>query len=255
MMKILRDIVYRPESQGVAGLGDLYVPEQPLGAALAIHGGGWGALDRYSFAGLAEFLCYAFHQVVFNIEYRLTGEAPWPACGDDCLTAAHFLRAQLLPRYFPQRLPRMLVVGASSGGHLSLITGLRLPPEWVSGIISISGIGALQPDLRLHPDRYLGLFRTANPTPEQLQDASPATYVTPASPRILCTHAIYDDVVPIESATDFMDAAAAKGRSVDSYFYNRRNDGHCIWIAGSQPHRLHPDIEAHIATFVASLPQ
>lgn len=251
-MQILRDIAYRPQSEGVFGLGDLYLPRAdaaPAGAVLCIHGGAWFALDRQSFAGVAEFFCRDLGMAAFNVEYRYCTDAPWPACGDDCLTAAAFLVEVLLPKYLPG-IPPVFVAGASAGGHLALMTGLRLPPESVAGIVSISGIAALEPDMKLDPRRYWRLFG-GNPTPEQIRDASPARLAGANSAPILLTHAIYDQVVPVESATDFEDAARAAGGRVESYYYNRRNDGHCIWIPGSSPHRLHPDLEERVRAFCA----
>jgi len=251
-MKIIRDIRYSPKSVGGSRLGDLYLPETAAaGAALAIHGGGWSALNRRSFAGGAEFLCRDLGLVTFNIEYRLVGETPWPACGDDCLEAANYFLKELLPQYFSGKPPRILVVGGSAGGQLALVTGLRLPADEVSGIVSISGIDALEPDFKLRPDRYRGLFG-AEPTEELIAEASPMTYLTPDSPPILCTHTRYDEVVPFASAEEFLRRAKEeKGVTVQSYFYDRRNDGHCIWIPGSDPHRLYPDIEDAISRFTA----
>jgi len=155
----------------------------------------------------------------------------------------------LLPQYFTGGLPRTLVVGASAGGHLALMTGLRLVPDEIAGIVSVSGIDDLEPDLRRWPNRYRGLFGT-EPTEALVAQASPITYLTGDSPSILCTHSRYDEVVPCASAEQFIHRAAQKGVDVQSYFYERRNDGHCIWIPGSDPHRLHPDIEAEIRRFV-----
>ena len=79
-MKVISNLIYN-ESYGEFGLGDLYLPDQvtektPL--ALTIHGGGWQAMDKYSFSGVAEFLC-GLGFAVYNIHYRLVCEKPWPA--------------------------------------------------------------------------------------------------------------------------------------------------------------------------------
>ncbi|NLE54057.1 MAG: hypothetical protein GX617_03890, partial [Lentisphaerae bacterium] len=58
-MTVIPNIVYN-HSYGERGLGDLYLPEnadQHTPIALAIHGGGWSAMDKSSFAGVAQFLC------------------------------------------------------------------------------------------------------------------------------------------------------------------------------------------------------
>ena len=54
---VVRDIPYASVN-GKFGLGDLYLPEKvspKTPVVLAIHGGGWGAGDRYSWSGVADF--------------------------------------------------------------------------------------------------------------------------------------------------------------------------------------------------------
>ncbi len=224
---------YNP-AHGERGLGDL---SNPTGspAVLAIHGGGWAAQDKASWRGVAEYL--ADHGCcVYNINYRLCGMEPWPACGDDCLDAAHFLL---------EKHDRIFLVGGSAGGHLALMTGLRLPHCRVAGIVAISAIGDLRADLAVNPDRYRYLFG-GEPTKQQIEEATPMSYLG-NPPPILYTHSLYDTVVPIESAKNFVAASGA-----ESYFYDegRRDEGHAIWIPGSEPHKLYPDIEERILDFI-----
>ena len=82
--RILRDVPY-DRTIGIAGLGDLYLPEGAEGkpVVLAIHGGGWKTLDRASWSGVAEFFWRDLDCTVFNIEYRLANsENRWPACAN-----------------------------------------------------------------------------------------------------------------------------------------------------------------------------
>lgn len=249
-MTLVKEIVYHP-AYGERGLGDLYLPEdvsERTPVALTIHGGGWSALNKYSFSGVAEFLC-GLGFAVYNIQYRLSTIAPWPACGDDCLEAADFLLNADVPEFRPFDRRRVFVVGASAGGHLALMTGLRLPPERVSGIVSISGIGDPGEDMKLSYGRYPQLFGRV-PTEADLERISPAFYLSKQSPPILCTHSLFDTVVPIESAKKFVAAAEKTGTPVETYYYDRRNDGHCIWIPGSDPHKLYRDIEERIEDFI-----
>jgi dipeptidyl aminopeptidase/acylaminoacyl peptidase len=146
---------------------------------------------------------------------------------------------------------KIIIVGASSGGHLALMTGLRLPAEKVVAVVSISGIGDMKTDQALSPGRYKILF-SHEPSDEEIRDASPATYLKPDSPPILCTHTPKDNVVPIQSAQVFLDAVHKNGTIGESYYYEKEETGysHRIWIPGSSPHRLYPEIEAAIASFI-----
>ncbi len=223
--------------------------------ALIIHGGGWNHLDRSSFDGVADFLNEE-GMVVLNIEYRLASANVWPACGDDCLAAADYLLHNGLEELSLLRDDPILIVGASAGGHLALMTGLRLPRENVLGIVSISGIADPAPDYEAHPGRYEQLFGAA----DTARDAFPVAHLSERMPPILLTHYVRDRVVPVKSATRFAHAAMEirsraedpSGIDVESYLYEfgRENQGHGIWIPGSEPHRLYPDIEERIRGFV-----
>ena len=253
-MKILKDIPYRQTSDS-SGLCDIYIPDDSFSedaAVLSIHGGGWGAMSKESFEGVALWLCGELGLPVCNINYRLCGDAPWPACGDDCLTAAQFLLATDAISFSVNKgNRRLIVIGGSSGGHLALMTGLRLPPEHVAGVISISGIADMNADRELAPGRYKNLF-SHEPDETEIRNASPASYLPPNSPQILCTHEKNDNVVPIQSAQIFLDAVHRNGTVGKSYFYEKSETGfsHRIWIPHSAPHKLYPDIEHAISSFI-----
>jgi acetyl esterase/lipase len=246
-----RDIAYSATADA-DGVGDLYLPatvKPDTPVVLAIHGGGWSGGDRYSWSGVADFFRDDLGFAVFNIEYRLTKKGPWPLCGDDCLAAANYLLSAPFRKRFGLDCRDIWICGGSAGGHLALWTGLKLPPKQVAGIVSISGIGDLAPDAQAHPSRYVGLFGHA-PSPEELKAASPVTLVTPQAPPLFCSHATVDGAVPFESSRLFVAACQAANAPVTFFVYEKRDHGHSIWLPGSKPHRLFPDIEAAITKFV-----
>ena len=71
---------------------------------------------------------------------------------------------------------------------------------------------------------------------------------------VLCTHATEGKVVPIASHKAFADAYRAAGNICEFFEYpaaiREGLTGHCIWIPDSKPHRLIPEIETRIATFI-----
>ena len=248
----MTELCYHPAA-GERGLGDLYLPKQPDNApvALTIHGGGWSAQDKSSFCGVAEFIA-SLGWAVFNINYRLTSIVPWPACGDDCLAAAKFLLDGKEPEFAGLDRRKLLICGGSAGGHLALMTGLRLPPERVAGIISISGIDELTSDYALHTARYCPFFGSGV-TEEKKAQANPIHYLRPDSPPVLLTHWDDDQVVPLECARRFRDRGRALGCRVDYYEYSTVDEGHGIWIPNSMPHRLYPHLEKELARFIKSV--
>lgn len=99
-------------------LADIFVPPdegKPLPAIVVVHGGGWVKGDKSRFRALALGLA-ARGYATAAIEYRLAGEAQFPAAYHDCLEAVRFLRANA-SRYNidPERIG---AVGGSAGGHL-----------------------------------------------------------------------------------------------------------------------------------------
>ena len=260
-MKLLKDIPYRQgdsalcDTAGKSGLCDLYIPKEKLEenvAALVIHGGGWSGMAKENTEGIALWLCEELGLPVCNTNYRLCGDAPWPACGEDCLAAARFsLETTEFSASGNKGGRRLIVIGGSSGGHLALFTGLRLPPEQVACVISISGIADLPSDMEFSPRRYQCLFSHL-PNEDELHDAAPATYLGQDSPPILCTHDWNDNVVPIRSAQLFLDAVHKNGTVGKAFFYIKPETGysHRIWIPDSSPHKLYPEIENAISAFI-----
>lgn len=237
-------------------VGDLYLPEKVTEATpvvLSIHGGGWSAMSRRDVRGIAEFLAEN-GCAVYNIDYRLaTPATPWPACGDDCLAAAKFvLGGGLKDRGLAPK--KIWTIGGSAGGHLSLWTGLNLPPEQVAGVISISGIADPAPDAAANPGRYRTLFGGRVPSAADLDSMSILRLVRKGGPRLLLTHAREDTVVPEESARNLYLAYRAVG-DVSFSQYSAKDEpntgGHCIWRKGvSNPRRLISRIENEIAHFM-----
>lgn len=244
------------------GNGDIHLPEKVTDNApcmLLIHGGGWGAMCRKDVVGIADWASKDLGMIVYNIDYRLASKsAPWPACGDDCVAAAKFMFSDAFARAAGVRPKEIWVLGGSAGGHLALWTGLSLPAEKVAGIVSISGIADPVPDVRSNSGRYRALFGGADSTAERLDSMNPLKLIRSNGPRILCTHAREDVVVPVESARNFVTAYRAAGNPVELFEYSKncRPDltGHCIWIPGSSPHDLIPELKDRIRAFVHAVP-
>ena len=253
---VVRDIPYDPDI-GASGLGDLYLPEKvtpETPVVLAIHGGGWGSGDRYSWSGVAEFFCRDLGCVAFNIEYRLASKAnPWPACGDDCVKAANWLFSDAFRKLAGFTPRKIYVCGGSAGGHLALWTLVSMPLDKMAGCISISAIGDPLPNFRAYPGGYRTLLG-AKADESSISTMNPVLKIKPGMAPLLCTHATEDKVVAIESHRAFADAYRAAGNECDFFEYPGNVQpgltGHCIWIPGSKPHRLIPSLETRIAAFM-----
>ncbi len=111
------DVVYAKYGDREMHL-DLFVPQQgpsPKPAVVVVHGGGWLNGDKTKFHPLAVGLAKRGYAAA-AIEYRLGGEAKFPAAIHDCNAAVRWLRANAQQYGIdPQRIA---AVGGSAGGHL-----------------------------------------------------------------------------------------------------------------------------------------
>ena len=117
---VQRDIVYKK----VNGLGlqlDIYSPKSithPLPVVLWIHGDGWSR-GRKEQRPPINLMAQGY--IVVSIEYRLSGEAPFPAQIEDCKAAVRWLRANAATYHFdPDHIGAW---GHSAGGHLAALLG------------------------------------------------------------------------------------------------------------------------------------
>ena len=259
---MIREVEY-----ALGNTGDLYLPGAPAPeagypAVLLIHGGAWTSMERSAMGGVAEFLCRE-GVAVFNIDYRLAPEDPWPCGFEDCRAALAYLTGPMAEE-FPLDRKKVFVLGASSGGHYALLTGLSAEPGSVAGIVSVSGIADVFPDYERSPGRYEKLFGFP-PSPEDLKKIDAREFYYDGAPPVLCTHYRYDAVVPFDSARNFAAEAERRGGHVTfyGYDYGRRDQGHGIWIPGTRydfscrtrgPYRkLYPDLEQVILFFLRNV--
>ena len=236
-------------------VGDLHLPDDgakpDTPVALLIHGGGWSGMGRADVVGIADFyreMGYA----VYNVDYRLCGQAAWPACGEDCVKAGTFVLDGGLAKW-GLRPAKIHVVGGSAGGHLALWTGLKLGGAKVSDVVALSPIADPAPDCAAHRGRFQALFH-ADPTQARLDSMSPMKLIAAGGPRILVTHATDDPVVPFASSRNFVDAYRAAGNVCDFHSYASTTAsalwGHYIWRPDWNPHRLNAHLENRIRAFL-----
>lgn len=105
------------------GKMDLYLP--PAGGTASplvinIHGGGWNKGTKESQGGFSPFFKKGY--AVANIEYRLTAAATAPAAIEDTRCALIYLISNA--KKLNIDVNKIVIMGASAGGHLALMGGL-----------------------------------------------------------------------------------------------------------------------------------
>jgi acetyl esterase/lipase len=113
------DVEYRP-----GFLARIYRPAGggPFPAVLEIHGGAWNNADRLQNAPLAQALA-ASGIVVASVDFRLGGQAPYPASIADVNYATRWLKARATD--FGATADALGGLGLSSGGHMVMLSAMR----------------------------------------------------------------------------------------------------------------------------------
>ena len=111
------NVVYHTEGDRKL-LVDICQPhaKAPLPCLVIVHGGGWLKGDKTKFRALANKLAVKGY-VTAAVEYRLGGEAAFPAGVRDCNHAVKFLKANA--EKYRIRPEKIGVVGGSAGGHIA----------------------------------------------------------------------------------------------------------------------------------------
>jgi acetyl esterase/lipase len=242
VVTVLHDLRYRDGPSKQWRL-DLAVPNdrrgKPRPAVVVIHGGGWLEGDKSSFASrkhgvpgnIEDFAALGFAAATIN--YRLSGEAPFPAALEDCKCAVRWLRAHA--REYHVDPDHIGAYGNSAGGHLALLLGMlgkeaglegdgpyQQQSSLVQAVVSDSG-----PVDLLYQDRYDRLRRVVRaflggpPEGERAavyRRASPVEHISPQTPPLLLLYGGADAQVPVETADRFVAALGRAGLQDVSYY-------------------------------------
>ncbi len=113
-------VAYAPTSP--AQVLDLWVPAAtgPVPLVVYVHGGAWQSGDRTEVRTKRAALLDAGFAVA-SVDYRLSGEATWPAQIQDVKAAVRYLRANAAT--YGLDPDRFAAWGSSAGGHLVAVLG------------------------------------------------------------------------------------------------------------------------------------
>lgn len=242
-VRALRDLEYG-RADGKPLLLDLYLPEKPAAALpliVWVHGGGWSAGTK---ANTPALPMVGRGYAVASVEYRLSGQARFPAQIHDCKAAVRWLRARA--KEYGLDPGRFGAWGSSAGGHLVALLGTS------GGVKELGGEGG-NPDqssrvqavcdwfgptdllrMRDFPSR---IDHDAPGSPESrliggpIQEnrekaarANPITYVTKDDPPFLIMHGDQDPLVPHNQSELLRDALQKTG--VEVTLHTVRGAGH-----------------------------
>lgn len=227
---------------------DIYQPAPkpwPMPLIVFVHGGGWNGGDTRHAAGIADFpaalaALAAQGYVVASVNYRLSGEARFPAALMDVKAAIRWLKSRANDAHID--VTRTAVWGEASGGQLAALAGLTCgvsvfeqpdlpkdaPSDCVQAVVDWYGTA----DLKAAADKsggfttapasdvgeFLGCEPSACP-PGLTRIASPLSYISATSPAFLIQHGGADNRVPPEQSQKLAAALKAANVPVDLVIY------------------------------------
>lgn len=222
-VNMVTDMQYGIAEDGTTLLMDFAYPRETPGMPIAekmpviinIHGGGWWTGNRGIERGLLMPLQGFFYA---SIEYRLSGQAPFPAQIHDVKAAIRWVRAHA--DEYNLDPDRIGLYGGSAGGHLSALAGCTADiPElegdcgWAGHSTKVHAVAAANPptDLTVSEDAWPWLYEEDGPGEHFLGGrirekqalarlASPMTYVNSDAPPHLLIHGTEDNIVPFEQS-------------------------------------------------------
>lgn len=219
---------------------DIYIPAgaaEPRPLVVWIHGGGWQNGDKYPANNVPGLVQAGF--VAASINYRLSGDATFPAQIHDCKAAIRWLRAHAADYFIDPS--RVGVWGSSAGGHLSALVGTSAGVADVEGLVG--GNTQFSSRVQAAADYYgpsdfftmggahdgcasaeslmigqcLGQIKANMSDPnwaywvDLVHDASPLTHVSSDDPPFHIAHGTADPVVPVAQSEVLHDALGDAG--------------------------------------------
>lgn len=199
---------------------DLYTnptSEKPTPIVLNIHGGGWNHGKKESKANFGSFFKNGY--AVANVEYRLVDIAPAPAAIEDVRCALIYLFNNAKTLNIDTN--KIVIMGASAGGHLALMTGLlgnnkRFDADCtyigeikIAAIINKYGITDLVPLTKSKSAKNWLANEFGNKKFTKL--VSPLNYVSKDSPPIFIAHGDKDQVVPYSQSVKLYETLKKNG--------------------------------------------
>nr|WP_255490930.1 alpha/beta hydrolase [Spartinivicinus marinus] len=211
---------------------DIYLPEigkGPFPIILSIHGGAFKFGDKADDQLTPMLKGLKRGYAVISINYRLSGEATWPAAIHDVKAAIRWVKAKA--EKFNLNPKKIAVWGGSAGGYLAALVGTS------SGVTELEDLSMGNPDQTTNVHAVIDWFgpidflsmdkqfmdsgiagqqhstpdsfesqmigKPITEVPELIKAANPETYISHDDPPFWIQHGTNDAIIPIQQSENF----------------------------------------------------
>lgn len=256
--KVYADLAYVTNGHERQKL-DLYLPEKadrPTPLVIWVHGGGWVAGDKKEGGSPVNAGYIKRGYAVASINYRLSGDAIFPAQIEDCKSAIRWLRAHA--KEYNLDAAHIGVWGSSAGGHLAALLGstghikdfdvgehldqssaVQAVSDYYGPTDLVQMDAHALPDARLKHNapnspeaRLVGGPIQEQPYRDRAARVNPITYLTKDAPPFLIIHGDADPTVP-HHQSELLNAALKQTR-VPVRFHTIKGAGHGTGFGGKE---------------------
>ena len=220
---------------------DIFLPDEgdgPFPLFIHIHGGGFAFGDKRDDHMDAYLLGIKRGYAVASLEYRLSGEAKFPAAVLDCREAVRYIKTHAAEYCVDPN--RIAVLGGSAGGNLAAFVGMNIPNgsfpgeegktfscepavqvcidqfgpvrfETMREQAIANGVSEVHPNTAMMPEsKYLGVDVSEAPA-ELLKASYPGSYASEAMAPMLVQHGTGDHLVPWAQSEEFVKDLQERG--------------------------------------------
>jgi acetyl esterase/lipase len=219
-------------NQSAAQKLDIYLPKNgktPYPVIVQIHGGAFKMGDKADGQVNASLEGLKQGYAVVSINYRMSGEAKFPAAVYDCKAAVRFVKANAKTYNFDPN--KIAAWGGSAGGHLVAMLGtsggvkeledlsqgnaafssnVQAVVDWfgpinfntMDGHFRASGKGKPDHDAANSPEsEYIG--KKITDAPDLVKKANPTSYISRDDAVFFIQHGTADPLVPTQQSIEF----------------------------------------------------